>query len=230
MGVCFRLPDWHGTGLSPIWCMALNSGVDKIMNRLLPIALFVTLSGSASASCTIFTTNPPIAGACDDAPIFPAAGIKDPSAPSVPPVPPVSGGARSMGDTPLMPQNGTLSSIFQTPCCVNFQTKAGTITLDLDKGTVDLHGAKLDDAARAFWDAVAQVTGHPAVKQRAYTLDDIDRMRVVEGVALYGNAMLRGDIPLDGQFTPEQMQTIESRLRTDMAAGITPEELEERAK
>lgn len=45
------------------------------MKRLILIALFVALSGSASASCTIYATNPPIAGACDDAPIFPAAGI-----------------------------------------------------------------------------------------------------------------------------------------------------------
>lgn len=195
------------------------------MNRLIPIALFVTLSGSAWGACTIYTTNPPIAGPCDDALVFPVAGIKDPSTP--PAMIPVQPFGPPSGDTPLMLQNGTLLSISQTPCCVNFQTKAGTITMDLDNGTVDLHGAKLDDAARAFWDAVAQVAGHPSVKQRAYTLGDIDRMRVA--IIKIGNRCIAtkpGEIGCAGLTARET----EDELRTYLAAGITPEELEVRAK
>lgn len=198
------------------------------MNRLLPIALFVTLSGSASAQCIIYPTNPPITGPCDDAPVFPAAGIKDPSTPSVPPVPPVSGGA----PLPLKDYSPWTSSLIQIPCCVNFQTKAGTITMDLDNGTVDLHGTKLDDAARAFWDAVAQTAGHPAVKQRAYTLGEIDRMRAtLNRMNPWTRLHCSGDgSPCIDPDKADRDARIEDQLRTYMAAGITPEELEARAK
>lgn len=98
--------------------------------------------------------------------------------------------------------------------------------MDLDNGTVDFHGAKLDDAARAFWDAMAQVDGHPAVKQRAYTLDEIDRMRVAVLVFMVGKID-----PNAQQFSaPIDLKLIEERVRTYMAAGITPEELEPRAE
>lgn len=195
------------------------------MKYILPIALFVTLSGGAWGACTIYTTNPPIAGPCDDTPVFPAAGIKDPLAPPVMiPVQPF--GPPASSDTPLMPQSGTLLSIFQTPCCVNFQTKAGTITIDLDNGTVDLRGAKLDDAARAFWDAVAQVGGHPAVKRRSYTLDEIERMRAIVRV------QVANDFDCHGKCAHywEQEEMTELRVNTLVAAGITPEELESRVK
>lgn len=46
-----------------------------------------------------------------------------------------------------------------TMCCVSLDSNGHTVTLNLDKGTVDLGGAKVDEAARAFWDAVRQVAG-----------------------------------------------------------------------
>lgn len=192
------------------------------MIKPLIVGFLIAISNSAWGACTIYTTNPPIAGPCDDAPVFPAAGIKDPSTPSVSPVPPVSGGA----PLPLKDYSAWTSSLIQMPCCVSFSTKAGTITMDLDNGTVDLHGAKLNDAARAFWDTVAQVTGHPAVKQRTYTLDEIGRMRVAVLVSMVGKID-----PNAEQFSaPIDLKLIEERVRTYMAAGITPEELEVRAK
>lgn len=103
--------------------------------------------------------------------------------------------------------------------------------MDLDNGTVDLHGAKLDDAARAFWDAVAQVAGHPATKQRAYTLGEIDRMRVAVAKAMTAEyqAYIIQQTGLTTIVSHPLNSDVEDRLRTYLAAGITPEELEARA-
>lgn len=203
------------------------------MIRPLIVGFLIAISNSAWGACTIYTTNPPIAGPCDDAPVFPAAGIADPERkPLVIP---------GLTDTPFMLKSGPLSSmsLLQIPCCVSFATKAGTITMDLDNGTIDLHGTKLDDAARAFWDAVAQVAGHPAVKQRAYTLGDIDRMRaaleatmtraiIIDGRSACSQPNSRGLTEVN--CPPADAAQVEDRLRTYLAAGITPEELEARVK
>jgi len=110
----------------------------------------------------------------------------------------------AMGQTVPSP-DGTTTVPFQNfippiVCCVTIPAKGGDIVLDLDKGTIDLGGAKLDDGARAFWDAVRKIAGRDATAQspddtmtgpsnlcvgvhdchmqaHAYTLDDIDRMR-----------------------------------------------------
>jgi hypothetical protein len=116
------------------------------------------------------------------------------------------------GDTTTVPfQN------FSPPiaCCITITAKGGDIVLDLDKGTIDLGGAKLDDGARAFWDAVRKIAGRNTTVQHAYTLDDIDRMRVAEReIAAWASA----SNPLDS--------VVELRVQTDIAAGITPEDLE----
>jgi hypothetical protein len=110
------------------------------------------------------------------------------------------------------------------PCCITFSGEDGNVTLDMDKGTVDLHGAKIDDAARSFWDAVRKGANHPAPKPRAYTLDEIDRMRAavtkLTDVACYGSCE---------QWEVNRSRLIEDRLRTYMAAGISVNELETRA-
>jgi hypothetical protein len=110
-------------------------------------------------------------------------------------------------------------------CCVTFSAVGGTVTINLGKGTVDLGGAKMDDAARAFWDAVRTVAHRPA-QPRAYTLDEIDRMRAAMKELQYPPcpvAMGR----CSPAFTADE---IESRLRTYMSAGISPEALETKAK
>lgn len=196
------------------------------MNRLLPIALFVALSGAAAHAQSIEKC---VRGDSN----FLYLSDLDNTVPCQ--APPAS------GDTPLMPQSGTLSSssLIRSPCCVNFATKAGTITVDLDNDTVDLHGAKLDDAARAFWDAVAQVAGHAAVKRRAYTLDDIDRMRAALEATMAHAIIIDGRsacskpnswVLTEVNCPPADAAQIEDRLRTYMAAGITPEELEAKVK
>jgi hypothetical protein len=125
------------------------------------------------------------------------------------------------------PWNGGGHLVFpaQQPCCVSFPLASGTVTIDLDKGTVDLGGAKTDDAARAFWDAVRTVAHRPA-QPRAYTLDEIDRMRAAMKELQYPPcpvAMGR----CSPAFTADEL---ESRLRTYMAAGIPPEDLEHKAE
>jgi hypothetical protein len=66
------------------------------------------------------------------------------------------------------------------PCCVTFSANGGAVTIDLDKGTVDLGGVKMDDAARAFWDAVRRVAGRPVTTQRTYTPDEIDQTWLIQ--------------------------------------------------
>ena len=59
------------------------------------------------------------------------------------------------------------------------------------------------------------IAGRDAIVQHAYTLDDIDRMRVAErAMATWASA----SNPLDS--------VVELRVQTDIAAGITPEDLE----
>jgi hypothetical protein len=107
--------------------------------------------------------------------------------------------------------------------CVTFSAVGGAVTIDLDKGTVDLGGAKMDDAAVAFFDVVRTVAHRPA-QSRAYTLDEIDRMRRTIPRVITSNCGRTGYCESWGA------DDVEMRLRTYMSAGISPEELERKAK
>lgn len=81
----------------------------------------------------------------------------------------------------------------------------------------------------------APLASHPG---RAYTIDEIDRMRAAVERILYGwtakemddaarnGTLLWRNLPSDAERTRE----IEQRLRTYMAAGVSPEALEAKAK
>ena len=138
-------------------------------------------------------------------------------------------------------------------CCITITAKGGDIVLDLDQGTIDLGGAIRDVGARAFWDAVRKIAGRDATAQspddtmtgpsnlcvgvhdchmqtHAYTLDDIDRMRKIVHDAVFSENCMKGS---DGvylcPFPPSMAAMVEDRLRTYIAAGIAPEDLERRA-
>jgi hypothetical protein len=65
------------------------------------------------------------------------------------------------------------------------------------------------------------------MQAHAYTLDDIDRMRkIVHDAVFYENCMKGSDGIYLCPFPPSMAAMVEDRLRTYIAAGITPEDLE----
>lgn len=101
----------------------------NIRLTLLALALTTTpaLSGSALAECTIYTTNPPIAGPRDDAPAFAAAGINEPSAPTF-------WGANGLpsADQTWLIQMACTAAPGATQSCEEYPGKTRTFTSDAD--------------------------------------------------------------------------------------------------
>jgi hypothetical protein len=137
--------------------------------------------------------------------------------------------------------DGWIAPIPLALCCLSFASGPDMITIDFDKGTVDLGGAKMDDAARSFWVAVQKIAGRSVEVRRTYTADEIDRMRAAvtkartAGLTLLGGewmAIPQGSysiIPAGIGIPREEIsREVEDQLRTYMAAGVSPEELERR--
>lgn len=98
---------------------------------LLALALTTTpaLAECAWAECTIYATNPPIAGPCDDAPVFPVAGINEPTFEDANgmPAPPTS----TMDQTWLIQMTCT-AALGATQSCEEYPGKTWTFTSDAD--------------------------------------------------------------------------------------------------
>lgn len=67
--------------------------------------------------------------------------------------------------------------------------------------------------------------------QRAYTLSEVDRLRAAEWVIHFGGGMsyyIQGNSHDDLRLSYDR-KAIEDRVRTNMVAGVSPEEVEAKA-
>lgn len=138
-------------------------------------------------------------------------------------------------------------------------TNGHEITIDLDKGTVDLGGVKLDDAAKAFWEAVQTIAGRsvkaaeaapncstmyttnppqfpsgcgPAAARqtRAYTFGEIDRMRKAISDGPMFSELIVGLVKSHpNDYEIFYRELVEARLQTAIIAGFSPDDLERKA-